>query len=128
MESGVIDMRTSTHRSEGREADVAFTIESWARSHDRFLDVMYDKLGIAKALQGEMWSIACDRFAQLVNGEPIDPLHVITERARCSVAAGLLYCSITEFGIRPRAGTATLLRLPTRGVAGCVHLGVNSLA
>ena len=80
MESGVIDMRTS-HTSDGRKADVTFTIESWARSHDRFLDLMYDKLGIAQALQGEMWSIACDRFAQLVNGEPTDPLHVITERA-----------------------------------------------
>ena len=42
---------------------------------------MYDKLGIAKALQGEMWSIACDRFAQLVQGEPVGPLNVVTERA-----------------------------------------------
>ena len=57
MESGVIDMRTSTRTSQGRTADVAFTIESWARSHDPFLDLMYDKLGIAQALQGEMWSI-----------------------------------------------------------------------
>jgi hypothetical protein len=81
MESGVIDMRTSTSTSEGPVGDVAFSIESWARSHDRFLDLMYDKLGIAKALQGEMWSIACDRFAQLVKGEPIDALHVVTERA-----------------------------------------------
>ena len=41
---------------------------------------MYDKLGIAKALQGEMWSIACDRFAQLVQGEHVGPLDVVTER------------------------------------------------
>ena len=81
MESGVIEMRTSAEVSDAQQPHVALTIESWARSHDRFLDAMYDKLGIAKALQGEMWSIACDRFAQLVNGEPIDPLHVITERA-----------------------------------------------
>ena len=52
MESGVIEMRTSANVSDGQPAEVAFTIESWARSHDRFLDVMYDKLGIAKALQG----------------------------------------------------------------------------
>ena len=81
MESGVIEMRTSADVADGQHADVTFTIESWARSHDRFLDVMYDKLGIAKALQGEMWSIACDRFAQLVQGEHVGPLDVITERA-----------------------------------------------
>ena len=79
MESGVIEMRTSANGSD--DHDVTFTIESWARSHDRFLDVMYDKLGIAKALQGEMWSIACDRFAQLVQGETVGPLNVVTERA-----------------------------------------------
>jgi hypothetical protein len=77
MESGVIEMRTSSEGDDG----VALTIESWARSHDRFLDVMYDKLGIAKALQGEMWSIACDHFVELVHGEQDGRLHVVTERA-----------------------------------------------
>ena len=80
MESGVIEMRTSANGSDGR-SDVTFTIESWARSHDRFLDVMYDKLGIAKALQGEMWSIACDRFAQLVQVSTSVRCNVVTERA-----------------------------------------------
>jgi hypothetical protein len=81
MESGLIDMRTSANASNGPRTEVAFTIESWARSHDRFLDVMYDKLGIAKALQGEMWLIACDRFAQLVRGTRVGPPAVLTERA-----------------------------------------------
>jgi hypothetical protein len=82
MESGVIEMRTADDGVGAQHDEVAFTIESWARSHDRFLDVMYDKLGIAKALQGEMWSLACDRFVQLVQGEQAGPLDVITERAR----------------------------------------------
>jgi hypothetical protein len=77
MESGVIDMRTAA----GEGDQTAFTIESWARSHDHFLHVMYDKLGIAKALQAEMWSIACDRFGELVHGERVGPLHVTSERA-----------------------------------------------
>jgi hypothetical protein len=81
MESGVIDMRAATHPPDSADGEVVFTIESWARSHDRFLDVMYDKLGIAKALQGEMWSIACDRFVHLVDGDQIGPLDVLTERA-----------------------------------------------
>jgi hypothetical protein len=80
MESGVIEMRTSAN-GDGDHDDVEFTIESWARSHDHFLHVMYDKLGIAKALQGEMWSTACDRFAELVHGERRERLHVLTERA-----------------------------------------------
>ena len=81
MESGVIEMRTSTDHAAGEEPCVTFAIESWARSHDRFLDVMYDKLGIAKAMQGEMWAIACDRFAQLVRGEPVGALEIATERS-----------------------------------------------
>ena len=81
MESGVIDLSTSSDAIDHRSGEVALTIESWARSHDRFLDVMFDKLGIAKALQSEMWSVACDRFALVVGGETTAPLHVITERA-----------------------------------------------
>src|SRR4029079_8580034 len=65
MESGVIEMRAD---DEPERHGVRFTIESWARSHDRFLDLMYDKLGIARALQSEMWAIACDRFAALAGG------------------------------------------------------------
>jgi hypothetical protein len=80
MESGVIEMRTES-RPAGGATSVVFTIESWARSHDRFLDVMYDKLGIAQALQSEMWATACDRFADLVGGVVAGPLDVVTERA-----------------------------------------------
>ena len=80
MESGIIEMTTSDNVADRHGAVVAFTIESWARSHDHFLDVMHDKLGIAKALRGEIWSIACDRFTQLVQGQQVGPLKVVTER------------------------------------------------
>jgi hypothetical protein len=82
MESGMIEMRTSADATDPQSTEVVLTIESWARSHDRFLDVMYDKLGIARALQAEMWSVACDRFAQLVHGDQVGPVHVLTERTR----------------------------------------------
>jgi hypothetical protein len=81
MESGVIEMRaieTETNRH------IQFSIESWARSHDRPFDVIYDKIGLAKALQGEMWAIACERFAQLVAGTPDGPLQITTERETAS--------------------------------------------
>lgn len=76
MESGCIEMRAAGNEH-GR---IEFTIESWARSHDRAFDVIYDKLGLAKAVQGEMWAIACERFVDLVDGTPAAPLHVTTER------------------------------------------------
>jgi hypothetical protein len=77
MESGVIEMRAT---EAGDSHGVQFTIESWARSHDRAFDLIYDKIGLGQTLQGEMWAIACDRFAQVVAGTPNGPLHVATER------------------------------------------------
>jgi hypothetical protein len=77
MESGAIEMR-AVDTDDGR--GVSFTIESWARSHDRVFDVIYDKIGLAQMLQGEMWAIACDRFAEVVAGTPDGPLRIATER------------------------------------------------
>ena len=77
MESGVIEMRAVETEDTGR---VQFTIESWARSHDHVFALIYDKIGLAQMLQGEMWAIACDRFAQLVAGTPHGPLQITSER------------------------------------------------
>ena len=77
MESGVIEMRAVEVDDTGR---VEFTIESWARSHDRAFDLIYDKIGLGRMLQGEMWAIACDRFADVVGGTPDGSLQVATER------------------------------------------------
>lgn len=79
MESGTIEMTTADVDDGVR--GVSLTIESWARSHDRALDLLYDKLGFAKALQSEMWAIACDRFVELTGGEARGRLCMLTERA-----------------------------------------------
>jgi hypothetical protein len=76
MEAGVIEFRFS-ERAPGR---LGLTIESWARSSDRILDALYDKLGLARMLQSEMWVLACERFAELVGGRPAGPVEVTTER------------------------------------------------
>lgn len=76
MESGVIEMRAEDHDAHR----VRFTIESWARSHDRAFDAIYDKIGLARMLQGEMWAIACERFAHVAGGTPAGRLRVVTER------------------------------------------------
>ena len=76
MESGVIEMRADDQAARR----VRFTIESWARSHDRAFDAIYDKIGLAQMLQGEMWAIACERFAEIAGGTPHGRLRVSTER------------------------------------------------
>ncbi len=77
MESGVIEMR-ATDRGAG---SVEFIIESWARSHDTILHVMYDKVGLARVLQSEMWSTALERFADIAGGTQDGPLRIVTARA-----------------------------------------------
>jgi hypothetical protein len=77
MESGVIDMRADDLDA-GR---VEFTIESWSRSHDTILHLMYDTLGIARALQSEMWSTALERFVAMAGGTQEGLLSIVTERA-----------------------------------------------
>jgi len=77
MESGVIEMRAVETDATGH---VQFTIESWARSHDHVFALIYDTIGLAQMLQGEMWAIACDRFAEVVAGTPRGPLRVTTDR------------------------------------------------
>jgi hypothetical protein len=88
------------------------TIDPWARATIS-LDMMYDRVGIANALQGEMWSIACECLPAR-RRRTSAPLHVVTERAGwapqatwrcayqldCSAASSRLDCSRSS---RPRS-------------------------
>lgn len=75
MEAGFIDFSIV---SVG-EGTLELTIESWARSGDAAMDVLYDRVGIAKQLQTEMWVEACEAFAIAV-GEAAGPVEIVTER------------------------------------------------
>ena len=79
MEAGEIEFR-----AEAREDDLVFTIESWARSGDRFADLLYGKLGIAKEMQLHMWAHFCTRVAELSGGRMVGDVEVRTERANAS--------------------------------------------
>jgi hypothetical protein len=76
MEAGAVELRV-----EPDGADLRFVIESWARGAGLAVHVLYDKLGIAKGLQSEMWVGACERFATLTAGEPTGPVEVREERS-----------------------------------------------
>lgn len=60
MESGEIEFRL-----EENSECVEFVIESLARSRDRVVDFVYDKIPIAKLAQTEMWTYFCRRFAEM---------------------------------------------------------------
>jgi hypothetical protein len=75
MEAGLVEMRA---RTDGPL--LVFEIESWARSGDRAFDVIYDKVGIAKAMQSEMWVSACEAVVRISEGRQIGPVAVVEEQ------------------------------------------------
>jgi uncharacterized protein (UPF0548 family) len=64
LEAGQIEFRVSSdYRS------IGFEIESWARSGDRFSDLLYTHLRIAKEVQLHMWSSVLRRAVGLAGGK-----------------------------------------------------------
>lgn len=60
--------------------DLIFEIESWARSRDRITDFFYDRLGIARELQLDMWAFFLERVAQIAGGTAVRGIDVHTQR------------------------------------------------
>lgn len=63
MEAGEIEFRV---REE--EDTLLFEIESWARSSDPIFDLLYDRLGVGRELQLDMWAFFLERVAQVSGG------------------------------------------------------------
>ena len=77
MEAGTIEFSATD-----AEAGLDFTIESWARSADAGMDALYDRVGMAKGLQSEMWVEACEAFATTFGGGHAHPaVEIETERS-----------------------------------------------
>jgi hypothetical protein len=77
LEAGIIDFSIEDLADGG----MRFTIESWARSGDQAMRVLYDLLGLAQALQSEMWVGVCEAVPKLVGGTQRGAVEVLTERA-----------------------------------------------
>ena len=75
MEAGAIEMHAHIE-----EPLTVFEIESWARSGDRAFDLLYDKVGIAKTIQSEMWVNACEAVVLLSRGQQTGPVEITEER------------------------------------------------
>jgi uncharacterized protein (UPF0548 family) len=75
LEAGQIEFRVgSDYRSLG------FEIESWARSGDRFSDLLYTHLRLSKEVQLHMWSSVLRRAAKLASGRIEGGITITTRR------------------------------------------------
>jgi hypothetical protein len=59
---------------------IEFTIESWARSGDRFSDLLYDHLRMSKEVQFHMWTSFLERVVKLSGGRRDGGLEIVTRR------------------------------------------------
>jgi hypothetical protein len=74
LEAGQIEFRC---RREG-DGLLLFEIESWARSGDRLSDLLYNRLGLAKEIQLNLWVETCLRLARDTEGRPRGGVRVET--------------------------------------------------
>jgi len=75
LEAGQIEFRASADHS-----SLGFEIESWARSGDRFSDLLYTRLRVSKEVQLHMWSSVLRRVVGLAEGR-LEGGIVITTRS-----------------------------------------------
>ena len=78
LEAGQIRFSAEPH--DAYEGGLRFTIESWARSRDELVDLVYDDLKLAQAAQQAMWTFFCTRVVEASGGEAVGEVEVITER------------------------------------------------
>lgn len=57
-----------------------FVITSCARSRDRLVDLVYDKLGVARQVQEHMWTVFSQRVAAACGAAEAPPVDVLTRR------------------------------------------------
>lgn len=81
MEAGEIEFRAMRAPGEaGGDGDLVFEIRSLARSADRLIDSLYDRLLIAKEMQMHMWVHFCRRVAEVAGGTVVGKVRVSTVR------------------------------------------------
>lgn len=75
LEAGQIEFRAAEDGG-----DVELTIESWARSGDRFSKLLYQNLRMAKEVQLHMWTSFLERAAKRAGGRLVGGIDVQTHR------------------------------------------------
>jgi hypothetical protein len=63
-----------------RDGQIEFRIESWARSRNRLVDVLYSHLRMAKEVQFHMWTSYLERVTRLAEGRMSGGIDIQTRR------------------------------------------------
>jgi hypothetical protein len=70
------------------DADLVFSIESWARSGDRLSDLLYQHLRMAKEIQLHMWTSVLEQIAKLTGGRIGGGIEITTRRVATAAEDG----------------------------------------
>ncbi|GHJ37964.1 DUF1990 family protein [Streptomyces sp. TS71-3] len=73
LEAGQIEFRTASDRG-----CLVFEVETWARGGDRWADLLYSRLRMAKEIQFNMWVHFCLRTARFSGGRSRGGVTVVT--------------------------------------------------
>jgi hypothetical protein len=79
LEAGQIEFRAWDE-----DEHVVFEIESWARSKDRFTDLLYDRLRMSKEVQLHMWTSTLERIAKLSGGSRSGGIEIHTRKVEAT--------------------------------------------
>jgi hypothetical protein len=71
----------------GESGMVVFEIESWARSAGRLVDLLYDRLRMAKEVQLHMWTSMLQRVADMAGGRVTGGIDIHTRRVEDAAGA-----------------------------------------
>ena len=66
---------------------VVFEIESWARSASPLVDLLYDRLRMAKEVQLHMWTSMLQRIADMAGGRVTGGIDIHTRRVEAAAGA-----------------------------------------
>ena len=75
LEAGQIEFRASSS-----PRSIEFVIESWARSGDRFSDLLYQHARMAKEIQLHMWTSVLESVVKLARGRMHGGIRIVTRR------------------------------------------------
>jgi len=75
LEAGQIEFR-----AQAADGEVAFEIESWARSADRLSDLLYDRFRMSKEIQLHMWTSTLERIVALSGGRMTGGIEIHTRK------------------------------------------------
>jgi hypothetical protein len=78
VEAGVIRFACEPDKQDA--SSVVFSIESWARHHDRFIELTYETLKLGKKIQQTIWLYFCERVVEESGGHRVGDIEVIDER------------------------------------------------